>query len=178
MKRFLMLALVAFQVYAQQVNTENDNVKSMFISALGEANTAKAVAHSVCSFKDTVLTSTEIDALNATPIELVPAPGVGKTLILCNVVSWLNYGGTAWAGSSQTIPIKYGTAGATATTITEAYMERTADTFGVWSPVSGHFPVENASLYATANADFTTGNSPLSLRVYYQTIGASVILEN
>lgn len=173
-----LIALVGAPCFAQSLNNDSAGVKEKYISAFGEAKMARAVASSVCSFKDTVLTAAEIGALNATPIELVPAPGAGKTLIPCYAVTWLNYGGTVWAGSSQNILIKYGTAGAQPiNTITEAYMERTADSFGYWSAISGHFPVENTALYATADADFTTGNSPLSIRVYYQTIGASLIQE-
>ncbi len=172
-----MIAILAAPCYGDSVNTANKNVESAFVSALGDAKTAKSVAHSVCSYTDTVLSSAEVDALNATPIALVPAPGTGKTLLPCGAVAWINYGGTAWAGSAETIPVKYGTAGSTALTFSEAFIEKTSDTFEYQNPTTGVLPVENAALYATANADITTGNSPISIRMYYRTIGASLILE-
>lgn len=175
---FIALLLLPLTAYPDAVNNDSNSVKQKFVSAFGDANVARSEAHSICSYRDTVLSSAEIDALNATPIEIVPAPGAGKTLVMCNVVAWLNYGGTAWAGSSETMPIKYGTGGATVATITEAYMEGTTDAYQMLQPstvTSGN--VENLAFYATANADFTTGNSPLSLRVYYRTVGGSTILE-
>lgn len=176
LKLLLATMLVVSTAYPVKLDNKSDSTVNKYISALGDADTARAVSHSVCSYRDNVLSDTEIDALNATPIELVPAPGAGYTNILCGVTAWLNYGGTAWAGSSETIPIKYGTAGTTATTVTEAFMESTADKIGLFNAVDV-VAVENASLYATASADFTTGNSPLSLRVYYRTVGASLIQE-
>lgn len=174
---FLALLLLPITAYPQGVNLATGSSQQKLISAVGDANMARALQSDICSHRDTVLTSAEIDALNATPIELVPAPGAGKSLFVCSVVAWLNYNSTAWAGSSETIPLKYGTAGTTITTITEAFMERTSDGYQNLLPVDGVGAQDNTAIYATANADFTTGNSPLSVRVYYRTVGGSTILE-
>lgn len=174
-----LIILVAAPCYAASVNVDSDQSKGKLTSAFGDAKFSKDFANTVCSYKDTVLSSTELDALNATPQVLVPAPGAGKSLYFCGVSAWLNYGGTAWAGSSETLVLKSGTAGATLATLPETtFVELTRD--AVMHAAASNTPYEvqeNTAIYATANADWTTGNSPISLRVYYKTIGSSLILE-
>lgn len=174
-----LIALVASPCFAQSLNNDSAGVKEKYISAFGEANMARNVASSVCSFKDTVLSSSELNALNATPIVLVPAPGTGKSLQFCGVTAWLNYATTAWAGSSETLVLKSGTAGATLATLPETtFVELTRDAVMHAGESNTPYEVqENTAIYATANADWTTGDSPISLRVYYRTIGSSLIQE-
>lgn len=58
------------------------------------------------------LTSQQIKNLNATPIELIPAPGVGKVINIIDPIMWkFTYGGTNVfvAAASQGISLYYGT---------------------------------------------------------------------
>jgi hypothetical protein len=94
------------------------------------------------------------------------------------VYAFLDYNSTAWAGSSETIVLKYTDAnGASIATITEAFMELTADAYQIVQPVTV-VGVANAAVVATASADFTTGNSPLYLRVYYRVVGGDISAGN
>lgn len=157
-----------------QLKLETDIGKSHAVSAFGEANEGRGRNHVMKSFIDVALTAAQIDALNATPIELVPAPGAGKALIFLGAFVYLAYGTVAWAGSSETIPIKYQNAsGATVGTITEAFMESTANAYQYIEPVTA-VVLANQALVATANADFTTGDSPITIRIYYQVITADL----
>lgn len=58
------------------------------------------------------LTSAQVKTLHATPIPLVPAPGVGKIIALLSAWTKFNYGGTNVfvAASGQSISLAYGTA--------------------------------------------------------------------
>lgn len=55
--------------------------------------------------KTVLLTSLQIKALRATPIEIIPAPGSGKGLVIYNIYGKFTYGGTNvfTAGASQAI---------------------------------------------------------------------------
>jgi hypothetical protein len=55
------------------------------------------------------LTSAQIKALHATPIQIIAAPGVGKGIIIVNSTAKFNYGGTNIfvAGAAQTIALYF-----------------------------------------------------------------------
>lgn len=55
------------------------------------------------------LTSAQVKALRATPIEIIAAPGSGKGIVIVSATCKLNYGGTNvfTAGASQTIALYY-----------------------------------------------------------------------
>ena len=55
------------------------------------------------------LTSAQVKALHATPIEIIPAPGSGKGIMIISYSNKLNYGGTNVfvAGAAQTISLYY-----------------------------------------------------------------------
>ena len=149
---------------------EGGGLQSRFISAFGDPAHAKAIQHVTPSFIDVTLTAAQLDALAATAVELVPAPGAGKVLVLEKVVCFLDYNSAAYAGTSETITIKYENgSGATVATITEAFIESTADAYQVVMPVTA-VALANKALVAIASADLTTGNSPMYLRVYYRVL--------
>jgi hypothetical protein len=57
------------------------------------------------------LTSAQIKSLRATPIQVIAAPGAGKTIIPISITTKINYGGSNVfvAGASQIIALYYGT---------------------------------------------------------------------
>ncbi len=55
---------------------------------------------------EAVLTSAQVKALRATPIAVVPAPGVGKSLEFVSALLQLNYGTNAFTGP-QNLAVKY-----------------------------------------------------------------------
>lgn len=58
------------------------------------------------------LTSAQIKLLHATPIEIIPAPGLGKVAIVVNSMGKMTYGGSNVfvAGAAQSVQLAYGTA--------------------------------------------------------------------
>lgn len=159
------------------LNLASESNKFKVLSALGDPAVAKGVAHSVDSYIDVTLTAAQLDALAATPVELVPAPGAGKALIFVGAWAYLDYNSTTYAGSSETITIKYENgSGATVGTITEAFIESTADAYQYVAPVTA-IALANKALVAVASADLTTGNSPMYLRVYYKVVTVDLSAE-
>lgn len=136
----------------------------------GSVKDLDEAARTIVHYSDVILTADEIDALNATPVTVLAAPGAGKLLRFEGAHVFLDYGGTAWAGSSQTIQFRYTDgSGAVCGTITEAFLESTADAYFTVMGVSC-IPVVNAAIVAYGTADFTTGNSPLYMRLFYRVI--------
>ena len=129
-------------------------------------------------FKDVTITSAQLLALNATPIELVAAPGSGFALVLDSIVAY-KAAGTAYAGiaAGEDISIKYTDENGTelAEIETTGFLDQTtaqsrfAYPFRAASGVSSVTPTANAALVAHMLTDeITTGDSDLKLRVYYR----------
>lgn len=156
---------------------ENDSNKSRVLSAVGDPNQARGISHGLKSYKDITLTAAQLDTLAATAVELIPAPGAGKALIFEGAFVFLDYVSATYAGTSETITIKYENgSGATVGTITEAFIESTADAYLNVVPVTA-VALVNKALVAIASADLTTGDGIMKLRVYYRVVTAQLTAE-
>jgi hypothetical protein len=131
----------------------------------------------VC-YRDVTISSAELLALNATPKELVPAPGAGFALVLDSVVAY-KAAGTAYAGiaAGEDISIRYTDGSGTELAEIEAtgFLDQaTAQTrfaypFRAASGISSVTPTANAALVAhMLTGEITTGDSALKLRVFYR----------
>jgi hypothetical protein len=149
-----------------------DNHK--LLSALGQREYVTKVDNSLDSYIDVKLTAAQLDTLNATPVTLIAAPGANKIINVTKVLGFLDYNSAAYAGSSETLAIRYTNgSGAIICQFSEAnFVEATADTYE--SPeMIAVLPVANAAVVAHATADFTSGNSPIYLRVWYNVVDVS-----
>jgi len=130
---------------------------------------------------DKIVSSAQLLALAAAPIELVAAPGIAtKYIEFMGASVFLDYGGTAYAADAgEDLAIRYtdGTGTVVSNQIDGEVLEATADTLWTLRPVAG---AQETAL--TANAalvldnvgagEIITGNSPLKIRVYYRILNA------
>lgn len=120
------------------------------------------------------LTSTQVLALNATPVELVAAPGADKMLEFVGAVVH-KPAGTAYADvhTDDDIEIRYTNAsGAQVNTLLECtgFVDQTTAQTRITRPiVTEYTPVANAALVAhMKTGEITTGNSPLYITIVYR----------
>lgn len=153
------------------------------ITALQAVDTAAAAAlaaQSTIQFVNVTITSAQLLALNATPRQIVAAPGAGLALILVDVVAY-KAAGTAYAGiaAGEDLSIKYtdGSGLEVAEIETTGFLDqataqmRYASSFRAASGVSSITPVANAALMMMLlSGEITTGDSDLKLRVYYRVV--------
>lgn len=123
------------------------------------------------------VSTAELLALNATPKQLVAAPGAGKALILIDAQFMLDYNSAAYAGvaAGENLEIRYtdGSGQLVATIETDPFLTATADAYRHTYPAAAAeiIPAENAALVIDlASGEITTGNSPLKVRVRYREI--------
>jgi len=124
------------------------------------------------------LTQSQIQNLNTTPIEVVPAPGANKIIQVLGAVAKLNHNGTT-----------YGTAGQLGLIMTTTYSNPLLSTKSVifinqttdivvqmepgTSPASPSNIVENNALKVGADADATNNGGTIDLWVQYKILDAS-----
>lgn len=130
----------------------------------------------------TTIATASVLTLNATPVELVPAPGAGKALIYLGSQWHLDFNSAAYAGiaAGEDLAIKYTDAsGAQVAELeTTGFLDATADEYR-WAYPAGNTgavlpsiePVENAPLVAhMLVGEVTTGDSDLLVKVSYRVI--------
>lgn len=159
-----------------------DSISTMF-TELYAANTAAAAAlaaQSAVQFADVTISSAQLLALNATPRQILAAPGAGLANVLIDVVAY-KAAGTAYAGiaAGEDLSIKYTDASGleVAEIETTGFLDqataqtRYATAFRAASGISSITPVANAALIMMLlSGEITTGNSALKLRVYYRVV--------
>jgi len=129
------------------------------------------------------VSSAELLALNATPKEIIAAPGANKFIVVHSLYLALDYATTAYAGiaAGEDLTVAY-TNGSGADALppieTTGFLDQAADTqritFATGTVVAGGAataaiaPVSNAAVVLSLDTgEITTGDSPLDLRVCY-----------
>lgn len=127
--------------------------------------------------RQVTLTPADILALNATPFEIIPAPGAGRIVVPFLLVCHLQFNtlpylaGSAvgiWYKAGATIDTTYDVNQALLTAAADSVEENYAepDTVGVQAIAD----MENQPVVLkTRGAAYTTGNSPLTITVFYGT---------
>jgi hypothetical protein len=132
----------------------------------------------VC-YRDVTISSAELLALNATPKELVPAPGAGFALVLDGVVAHKPANDTAYDGiaAGEDISIRYTDGSGTELAEIEAtgFLDQTtvqtrfAYPYRAASGVSSVTPTANAAIVAhMLTGEIATGDGDLKMRVFYR----------
>lgn len=156
--------------YAEESGVVGDHILVTLVPCVIANDTGIVTANVTVS-------SAELLALNATPKQLVAAPGAGKALIMVDAQFNLPYNSAAYAGiaAGEDLEIRYtnGAGQLVATVETTGFLDATASAYRHVYPASAAAiaPVENAALVLDlASGEITTGNSPLKLRVRYREI--------
>jgi len=127
---------------------------------------------------EVTISSAELLALNATPKQIIAAPGAGKAILVEDAQWFLDYNSAAYAGiaAGEDLTLKYtdGSGAAITTLETTGFLDQTNDEFRHTVPgygAAGVEPVANAAVVAhLLVGEIITGNSPLKLRVRYRTV--------
>jgi hypothetical protein len=117
------------------------------------------------------LTAAQINALNTSPVTIVPAPGAGLAVVLEGLVIEINRTATAFTGGGTVYPIYAGAVGTWLTDFTTGgagqvvrYMAPAASAGGVLVPANTAI-----QLYA-ATANFATGTGNAKVFVTYSVV--------
>ena len=126
------------------------------------------------------LTSAEILALNATPIEVIDAPGAGYAIIVDHAEFFLDYGTATYADAAGDDLVLTYTDGSGLEVINPIdgadFIGLAADAFAysgghIQADVQGFIPTANAAIVAfMKSAEVTTGDSPVNYAIYYRRI--------
>ena len=157
-------------------------IKNRFIRA--GVITADKLDEGIERVTTVTVTSAEVLALNATPIELVPAPGVGKALIFEGAQLHLDYNAAAYAGVAvgEDLSIEYSGGLQIAEIETTGFLDQTADQYR-WAYPAATLGATVASVTPVANVgldlslligEVITGDSPLIVEVRYRTVTLSL----
>jgi hypothetical protein len=168
-------------------NIEDPKVSGALNAAQYGGITASKLEEQHERVTDKIITSAQVLALNATPVTVIAAPGANKAIIFLGAVV-ASGGGTAYAGIAATeeFSLKY-TNGAglnVATVEATGWLDQTtAQVRWVYPHVKNITvdtpeditPVANAALVAhMLVGEITTGNYPISVRVYYRIVPTTI----
>ncbi len=152
---------------ATSLVTIGGNVSSNPVPTIGDHLTNKTYVDSVTILKKikVTLSASEIKTLQSTNIELLPAPGVGKMIVLHSFLTKLNWGSVAFDENSTWIEWTGGSTLATGNVLlgsTADIIERfSVDTISNWEI--------NTGLSFAADADSgATGDSTLDIYLTYE----------
>jgi len=163
-------------VTANEINAALDGITA----TVSEINLLDASAADGCvlSWSDTQLTAAQVNALVATNIDLVAAPGAGLAVFPVAVHLFLDHGGTDFVqdAADDHLAIKYKASNEIAELGSEAQctalLEASADA-ALYVPLSSVFvPEANKaiSLDNNGDAEYATGDGTLSVRVFYRVL--------
>lgn len=129
------------------------------------------------SFVDFALTATQMDTLNATPVEILAAPGEGLMNIVLGIVTFVDAGSTPFELGSGTLGflLTDGSGAAVATAVPNASLESASDVY-YYSVALAVAPLVNAKIVAKASADVTAGNGAVYGRIFYKTVQVGELL--
>jgi hypothetical protein len=127
---------------------------------------------------DKYITTAEVLALNATAIDVVPAPGAGKYLMFMGAVVFLDYASIAYvddAGDDLVFKYTDKNGASISHTLDGSLFDGEADAIVYAYPLNAAASVLESAANAPIcvcleNGEWITGNSPLKIRTFYRVI--------
>ena len=163
------MAVLVFDTYL-------DRFRHWLLTFAGDPHLRDHLKRSVVSYRDFKLTSTQLDALNATPIELIPAPGADKAVVVEGVFTKIDAGATAFESGTATLKFCYtnGSGDETATAVPNARVESGTDTYYHSIPAAV-IPVVNAKVVAAIGTDISAGDGTIYGRIFYRVVDVNEV---
>lgn len=184
---FSLLLLFSSQLYAANgdvgISLKDDAVTSAKILD-GEIVAADIADSTITTAKldvqnmqsvDVAIANAALDTMNATPVQLVAAPGSGKAVQVTSVFCFNDFVTAALELGSGTLDVRYeNSSGGLAAQFTNAWAESAADAY-MSAPGLAVVALTNKAIVMHASADITSGGGNLACRVHYRTITISDI---
>lgn len=123
------------------------------------------------------LSAAQMLSLNGSgALELIPAPGAGKIIVVSEALLFLDYGGVAYNFAVMPITICYDTGGNGSVNLT-GLLNSTADFYVNILPTSTNSPIKNKALTLRAEngVTVTAGNSLVKFNIVYRILDAATL---
>lgn len=155
-------------------NSLLDRWKQRWESILTESTFRDNFLREITHFADFKLTAAQLDTGNATPVEVLPAPGAGLANVIMGIATFIDAGATPFELGSGTLGylLTDGSGAAVATAVPNASVESATDVY-YWSVPLAVAPLVNAKVVAKPSADVTAGDGAIYGRIFYKTIKVS-----
>lgn len=173
MKYFLLSLILATQALSYPKDSPSSGLNSAGVSAFGNPEYRDEMVELASRYVQVELTSTQLKALNTTPVLLVTSPGSGKALMPIAVYATLDYNTGTYSSGGRPIDVEYGGSrtGEKVVSINHSLVQATADKTQVSFASDGVAPLDDTALYAHIDASNpTAGDSSIFLRIYYRIV--------
>lgn len=138
---------------------------------LGPGIPSRALHPGLIQYSERDISSTLVLAAFATPVQVVPAPGVGQVLEFISAVMILDYKSATYV-NARTCHFEYASGGTTVsdTVAAAAFINQADDCIEVCQALSAEVELTaNSGLYwALDTGEVITGDSPLRMKVAYR----------
>jgi hypothetical protein len=138
----------------------------------GRGIQSRALNPNLIQYKETNLTSAQVLTLNATPVEVVPAPGAGYVTEFISAVCILDYG-TATYASNGVSNFRYTDGSGTVVSdsmAAAAFLHQADDCIEVCQALSAEteLTANAAIMFSVDTGEVDTGDSPVRIKVAYR----------
>lgn len=151
-----------------------DYIRNKFFQWSGNDELRNNLVRAQMNFQDFKLTAAQMDALNATPVSVLSAPGSGLLNVVQSIMVYVNPGATPFELGSGVLEFRYTDASGAKviTDVANAVVESATAYYNVCPGILAA-GVTNAAIVAHASADVTAGDGDIRGRIYYRTIRIS-----
>jgi len=138
---------------------------------------SRALNPGLIQYTEVEISSAEVLAAFATPVEVIPAPGDGRVLEFISAVMILDHGGTDYA-NARTCHFEYYGGGTTVsdTVAAATFINQADDCIVVCQALSAEaeLSANTAICWALDTGEVITGNSPLRMKVSFRVYEAEL----